>query len=193
MTINVSEFYRNASRWAVLEKKIVPDLLSRSGSLKCWSAACSTGDEPYALVMILSGLLRRLQYQVLATDLDAGALRKAKEGVYHASSVREVPKPMLEKHFTASGHTYTISEEIKQCVAFKQHNLLADPYEQNFGFIICRNVMIYTEEAKREIYRKFSRTLKKGGYLSIGGTEQIFQPEQYQLLPTDTFFYRKID
>lgn len=193
MTINVSEFYRNAKRWEVLERKIVPDLLTRSGSIKCWSAACSTGDEPYTLVMLLANLLPKHRFHVLATDIDMGAIRKAQEGVYSAQSVREVPGPALKRYFTASGGAYRIQEEVKKSVTFKKHNLLADPYEQNFDLIVCRNVLIYfTDEAKDEIFRKFSKSLKKGGCLFIGGTEQIFQPSLYGLESSDTFFYRKL-
>jgi chemotaxis protein methyltransferase CheR len=192
MTINVSEFYRNARRWEVLEQKIVPDILSRGGRIKCWSAACSTGDEPYSMVMMLSNLLKRQDIQVLATDIDQGAIKKAKDGVYSAQSVKEVPKSVLSQHFTMNGPLYSVNEDIKKCVTFKQHNLLADPYEQNFDLIVCRNVLIYfTDEAKDEIFRKFSKSLRKGGYLFIGGTEQIFQPSLYGLDSTDTFFYRK--
>ncbi|WP_276352354.1 CheR family methyltransferase [Cohnella caldifontis] len=193
MTINVSEFYRNAKRWEVLERKIVPDLLKRSRSLKCWSAACSTGDEPYTLAMILLGSLRRHEFQVLATDIDEGALRKAKEGVYPAQSVREVPKAVLGRFFRAQGATYRVTEEVKQNVTFQHHNLLADPYGQQFDLIVCRNVLIYfTDEAKDAVYAKFSKALKPGGYLFIGGTEQIFQPARYDLEPTETFFYQKV-
>ncbi|CAI6075014.1 CheR family methyltransferase [Cohnella sp. JJ-181] len=192
MTINVSEFYRNARRWEVLAQKIVPELTATRGKLRCWSAACSTGDEPYTLSIVLSGLLRRHEYEVLATDIDKGALERAREGVYGAASVREVPKPILDRHFKARGDTYAVSEEIKRSVAFKQHNLLADPYENGFDLIVCRNVLIYfTDEAKDSVFRSFSKSLSQGGYLFIGGTEQVFQPDRYGLETADAFFYRK--
>nr|WP_277424225.1 protein-glutamate O-methyltransferase CheR [Cohnella candidum] len=193
MTINVSEFYRNAKRWEVLEQKVVPDLLAQSRSLKCWSAACSTGDEPYSLAMVLLGRLKRHEFEILATDIDKGAIGKAKAGLYPAQSVKEAPKAALNKYFTMTGTQYEVSDEVKKCVTFKQHNLLSDPYDSNFDLIVCRNVLIYfTDEAKDAIFQKFSKSLKPGGYLFIGGTEQIFQPAKYQLEPADTFFYRKI-
>ncbi|TJY42602.1 protein-glutamate O-methyltransferase CheR [Cohnella pontilimi] len=193
MTINVSEFYRNANRWGVLERKVIPELLKSSRSLKLWSAACSTGDEPYSLVMVLSKFLMLNEIQVLATDIDKGVLAKAKQGVYPEASVKEVPKAMLNKHFTVEGQQYRVNDDIKKCVTFKPHNLLSDPFEPNFDLIVCRNVLIYfTEDAKEELFYKFSRSLKKGGYLFIGGSEQIFVPLKYGLEPLDTFFYRKI-
>lgn len=193
MTINVSEFYRNPNRWEVLEKRVFPELMAKNGRIKCWSAACSTGEEPYSLVTALTSFLSLREIQVLATDIDQNAINKAKLGKYPMNAVKDVPKRILNKYFTLSGLHYVISDEIKRCVQFKRHNLLADPFEPNFDLIICRNVLIYfTDEAKESLFEKFSKSLKKGGYFFIGGTEQIFHPQKYQLEPVDTFFYRKM-
>lgn len=192
MTINVSEFYRNAQRWGVLEKRIIPDILLRNRRLKCWSAACSTGEEPYSLVLLLSAFMELSEINVLATDIDKSVLERAKAGIYGADAVRDVPKPYMNRYFKAHNGQYTIAEEIRRRVRFKQHNLLADPYESNLDLIICRNVLIYfTDEAKETLFEKFSRSLRTGGYLFIGGSEQIYQPQRYGLEMTETFFYRK--
>jgi chemotaxis protein methyltransferase CheR len=191
MTINVSEFFRNPGRWEVLENKIMPRLAKQSGRIKCWSAACSTGEEPYTLSLIL--LRNRYEASLLATDIDEGALSKAKQGVYTDRSLQDCPKDLVAKYFTKDTLSYRISEEVKNRVTFKKHNLLAESFDSQFDLIICRNVMIYfTEEAKHELYQKFSRALKPGGVLFVGSTEQIFQPGQYQFEPEDTFFYRKM-
>ena len=87
---------------------------------------------------------------------------------------------------------YKVNEEIKRTVTFKKHNLLKDAYESNFDLIVCRNVMIYfTEEAKDQIYENFSKSLRPGGILFVGSTEQIFNPARYGFEVEDTFFYRK--
>jgi chemotaxis protein methyltransferase CheR len=191
MTINVSEFFRNPGRWEVLENKILPRLAKQSPRLKCWSAACSTGEEPYTLSLIL--LRKNMDATLLATDIDEGALAKAKQGVYTDRSLQDCPKDLVAKYFSKDSMTYRISDEVKQRVTFRKHNLLADSFDANFDLIICRNVMIYfTEEAKHELYHKFSRALKPGGVLFVGSTEQIFHPAQYQLEAEDTFFYRKM-
>lgn len=191
MTINVSEFFRNPGRWEVLENKILPRLAKMSPRLKCWSAACSTGEEPYTLSLIL--LRKNIEASLLATDIDEGALAKAKQGVYTERSLQDCPKDLLTKYFLKDSMSYRISDAVKQKVTFRKHNLLADSYDANFDLIICRNVMIYfTEEAKHELYQKFSRALKPGGVLFVGSTEQIFQPAQYQFETEDTFFYRKM-
>ena len=97
MTINVSEFYRNAQRWEVLEDKIFPMLLAKSRKLKIWSAACSTGEEPYSLAMVLSTHVPLRDISIVATDLDAGVLERAKVGLYQERSLKEVPKNISEQ------------------------------------------------------------------------------------------------
>lgn len=193
MTINVSEFYRNRKRWDVLQNKIFPKLLEKNKRLKIWSAACSTGEEPYTIAMVLSNFLPLSQIRILATDIDVNCLQKAKRGVYPDRSLLEVPLEMKQKYFIEEGSFYRVKDEIKQTVTFKKHNLLKDPYETNVDLIVCRNVMIYfTEEAKDQIYKEFCKALKPGGILFVGSTEQIFQPSRYGFEVEDTFFYRKV-
>jgi len=192
MTINVSEFYRNGKRWEVLQNKIFPKLLNNSKRLKIWSAACSTGEEPYTIAMVLSNYLPLSQIHVLATDIDENVIQKAKLGLYPDRSLAEVPENMKVKHFVNEGQFYKISEDVKRTVTYKKHNLLKDSYEANLDLIVCRNVMIYfTEEAKDQIYHNFSKSLRSGGILFVGSTEQIFNPGRYDLEVEDTFFYRK--
>lgn len=193
MTINVSEFYRNGKRWEVLEKKFIPELLKNKRNLKIWSAACSTGEEPYTIAMILSKFLPLSEIKILATDIDENVLQKAKIGAYHERSLNEVPIEMKRKYFQKDNDYYVISDEIKRTVTFKKHNLLSDPFEKNFDLIVCRNVLIYfTEEAKNSLYHKFSNALRQGGIFFVGSTEQIFNPGKYNLKPIDTFFYQRI-
>lgn len=192
MTINVSEFYRNGKRWEVLQNKIFPKLLATNKRLKIWSAACSTGEEPYSLAMVLSHHVPLSQIGILATDLDENVIQKAKLGLYPERSLVEVPKDIQSKYFQKEGPFYKVNDEIKRTVTFKKHNLLKDSYESNFDLIVCRNVMIYfTEEAKDQIYENFSKSLRPGGILFVGSTEQIFNPARYGFEVEDTFFYRK--
>ncbi|MBB5147680.1 MULTISPECIES: CheR family methyltransferase [Ureibacillus] len=193
MTINVSEFYRNGKRWEVLQHKIFPKLLEKNNRLKIWSAACSTGEEPYTISMVLSNHVPLSYIKVLATDIDENCLQKAKLGIYPDRSLAEVPPAIKAKYFIEEGQFYRVKDEIKNTVTFKKHNLLSDPYEKNFDLIVCRNVMIYfTEEAKDHIYKEFSNSLRPGGILFVGSTEQIFNPARYGFEVEDTFFYRKI-
>ena len=194
LTINVSEFYRNPEQWKLLENEILPYLFERFGNnLKIWSAACSTGDEPYTLVMLLSKFIPLNKIKVIATDLDRVVLEKAHIGLYDEKSLKGLPKEYITKYFTKVGtKSYQISDDIKKCVEFKQHNLLKDSYPSDCNMIICRNVMIYfTEEAKAEIYKKFNASLKSDGILFVGSTEQIISPGDSGFSTYKSFFYKK--
>lgn len=192
MTINVSEFWRNPNRWQVLKDRFLPELLKEQSRLNVWSAACSTGEEPYTIAMILDslGVLDRTSLQ--ATDIDEGVLGKAKEGVYLERSLRDVPSD-FKKYFTESDGAYKVSDNLKRAVKFQKQNLLLDRFGDKYDLIVCRNVMIYfTEEAKHMLYGKFANALRPGGLLFVGSTEQIFSPGQYGFETADTFFYRKL-
>lgn len=192
MTINVSEFYRNVQRWDVLEQDILPELVKNKRRLKVWSAACSTGEEPYTLAMVLSHYFNLKDISILATDIDQNVMMRAKQGVYPERSLKEVPEKIKKKYFKQNGGFYEVTDDIKQCVTFRKHNLLADRYEQQFDLIVCRNVLIYfTEDAKQDVYRNFSHALNDNGVLFVGSTEQIFNPQQFELKPLETFFYQK--
>ena len=193
LTINVSEFYRNPDQWQLLDKEIFPELIQKFGkNLKIWSAACSTGDEPYSLVMALSRHIPLNQIRILATDIDKQVIAKAKVGLYNEKSIEAVPDDLKRRYFTKIGPSYQISEEIKSRVEFKEHNLLKDAYPTDCNLIVCRNVLIYfTEEAKDEIYRKFERALKPEGLLFIGSTEQIIDYKEIGYERKNSFFYAK--
>ena len=193
LTINVSEFYRNPTQWKTLENEIIPELLKKNRKIKIWSAACSTGDEPYTLAMILSELFPKGQFSILATDLDQDVLKKAKVGRYIDKSIKELPKVYQTKYMKKNEDgTFSVSEELKSCIQFQQHNLLKDEYPKGIDLLVCRNVMIYfTEEAKDEIYAKFAESLNDDCYLFIGSTEQIIASAKYGLKSIRSFFYQK--
>ena len=194
LTINVSEFYRNPEQWEYLDKEVIPDLISKFGrNLKIWSAACSTGDEPYSLVMALSRHLPLSNIHILATDIDKQVIAKAKVGLYNEKSVAAVPADLKAKYFTKVGPSYQISDEIKKCVEFKEHNLLKDAYPTNYHLIVCRNVLIYfTEEAKAVIFQKFANSLMSKGCLFIGSTEQIITYREIGFTRRNSFYYDKV-
>lgn len=193
LTINVSEFYRNADQWQVMESQIIPELIEKFGkNLKIWSAACSTGDEPYSLVMALSRHIPLNQIRITATDLDKQVIAKARVGLYSDKSIAAVPEDLKKKYFTKIGLSYQISDDIKSRVEFKEHNLLESSYPSGYHLIVCRNVLIYfTEEAKDEVFRKFYQSLAPGGVLFIGSTEQIINHRDMGYDRKNSFFYER--
>lgn len=195
ITINVSEFYRNPEQWALLEKEILPYLFNRFGKdIKIWSAACSTGDEPYSLVMLLSKFIPLNRIKIYATDIDKTVMEKAQLGIYNDKSLKGLPPEFLKKYFRQiNDKTYQILDEVKSCVTFKQHDLLKDSYPTGCDLIVCRNVLIYfTDEAKNKIYSNFHSSLKNEGLLFVGSTEQIIQAQQIGFHSFKSFFYQKI-
>ena len=193
ITINVSEFYRNPEQWKILDETIIPELVQKFGkNLKVWSAACSTGDEPYSLVMALSRHIPLNQIRIYATDLDKQVIEKAKVGLYSEKSIASVPSDMKSKYFTKVGPSYRIADAVKERVDFREHNLLKDSYLSSYHLIVCRNVLIYfTEEAKDEVFHKFNQSLTKGGILFIGSTEQIMNYREIGFDRKNSFFYQK--
>lgn len=194
VTINVSEFFRNYKRWEILENKILPKILKNKSQINVWSAACSTGEEPYTLAIILASFLPLHSISILATDIDAAVIEKAKIGRYSEHSLKEVPPQIKNEHFNKkSSDEYEVNQKLKKTIHFREQDLFQASYHQEFDLIVCRNVLIYfTEEAKQQLYYKFNRALKKDGILFVGSTEQIFQPQNYGFTTENTFFYRKI-
>ena len=193
MTINVTEFFRNQTRWDVLQTKILPLLMKNRSQLKVWSAASSTGEEPYTIAMLLDQLHVKQRTPILATDIDQNVLDIAKAGIYPLKTVGTLKKEYKDKYFEQKEGLYHVKNELKNTVQFKTLNLLADRYPTDLDLIVCRNVLIYfTEEAKDQLYQKFADALRPGGILFVGSTEQIFNPQKYNFEVVDTFFYQKV-
>lgn len=215
-TINVSNFYRNPEQWDFMDKEVIPMLIKRFGkNLKIWSAACSTGDEPYSLVMALSKHMPLNLIRIYATDIDKTILYKAKRGIYVEKALEDIPKDLRTKYFTKiegaalediikqPGNSdlktlrvaYKISDEIKSRVTFKQSNLLEPKeYPKDYHMIVCRNVLIYfTEDAKDSVFRRFHDSLVHEGILFIGSTEQITNYKEINYARKNSFFYERID
>ena len=144
LTINVSEFYRNPDQWKLMDEQVIPKIIKeQKRPIKIWSAACSTGDEPYSLAMAFSKHIPLSDIKIMATDIDKQVIEHAKVGLYAEKSIAAVPDDLKKKYFTKIGNSYQISDDIKKCVTFKEHNLLKDTYPKDYDLILCRNVVIY--------------------------------------------------
>ncbi len=193
ITINVSEFFRNWNHWEILKNDIIPKLLQKRPQVRAWSAGCSTGEEPYSLAILFQEYFPQRFEKILATDIDQDALEKAKIGIYSAKALQGVASFLVKKYFDEKDGNFRIKDEIKACVRFERHDLLKDRYPSNLDLILCRNVVIYfTEDAKEKLYRKFVDSLRPGGVLFIGSTEQIFKAREIGLRSVATFFYEKV-
>lgn len=184
ITINETSFFRNDAQLDVFEKRVLPELLearARTKRLRIWSAACSTGDEPFTLAILIHRTLGvRLadwKVEILGTDISERALNVASEGKYTSYSIRTTPKMVLDRYFTSDGRNFQLKPEIRQMVSFEKHNLkdrLAAKRHGTWDVIFCRNVLIYFDDAmKKQVVQMFSEQLADDGTLFIGHSERI--------------------
>ncbi len=170
ITINVTEFFRTPEHWQQLEELVLP----RMQSYNVWSCACSTGEEAYSIAMSLAEHISTENIHVLATDVDERVLAIARKGIYSENAIETVPEKYRTKYFERTHDGYKVCKEILQCVEFRKLNLLADEFPKDQDLILCRNILIYfVNEAKVEIYASFLKSLKPGGFLFTGHTEQM--------------------
>jgi chemotaxis protein methyltransferase CheR len=194
MTINTTEFFRDTEQFERLRTTFLPELIqSRSQALRFWSAGCSVGAEAYTLAMMMQEYFPQVPFALLATDIDGDVIKTAKQGLYKAHEIQDVPEPLKKKYFRRCDNRYALNETIKQSVIFRTSNLMRDPFEGAFDLISCRNVMIYfTQEAKEQLYQRFYHALKPHGLLFVGSSEMIINPATFGFESAGPFFYRKI-
>lgn len=194
LTINVTEFFRNGDKFDELEKKFIPELLKKHGSIKIWSAGCSCGAEIYSIAMILDKLNVLDKCTLVASDFDQNILNRAKQGQYSKFELGTI-RPEYKKYFKPldnSGDKFQVDEKLTTKVKFERRDLLNGTFEKNFNLILCRNVVIYfTEEAKDKLYADFHSSLLPGGVLFIGSTERIHNYREIGYTLTSSFFYQK--
>lgn len=181
ITTNETYFFREAQHLTILADELIPRLI-RGRKIKqpvrIWSAACSTGEEPYTISMML--MERRImpsQCEIIASDLCDGALASAKRAVYSSYSMRNVPANYLKRYFTPDDSSYALKPEIKQTVTFKKINLIDSGQvllARKMDIILCRNVLIYFDnQAKHKVISMLYDNLNKGGFLFLGSTESL--------------------
>ncbi len=181
MTTNETYFFRDQAPFDALRQHIIPELLEErktQKSLRFWSAACSTGQEPYSIAMILlehfPQIVASWRIEILATDISTQALEKAKSGRYSQVEVnRGLPVTLLVKYFKQKGAQWEIDEKLKRMVTFKKMNLKERfPPMGPFDVVFCRYVLIYfAPETKREILGRLEKVIAPKGYLFLGATE----------------------
>jgi chemotaxis protein methyltransferase CheR len=195
VTINVSEFFRDADRFGEFERRVLPLLLANGAAVRAWSAGCSMGAEPYSLSILLNEVAPGRGHTILATDIDQTILDRAKAANgYLASDLRNAGPERLKRWFVASADgKYSVAPGARTSIRFQTHDLLRDTYPKGpFDLIACRNVVIYfTEEAKERIYQGFVNSLAPGGVMFVGGTEAIMRPQALGLKVLGPGFYRK--
>jgi chemotaxis protein methyltransferase CheR len=199
MTTNESLFFRDVKPFDQFRNLVLPRLLAARASsrqIRIWSAACSSGQEPYSLAMVLSDEAARLQgwkIDVLGTDISKAMVERARAGSYSQFEVqRGVPPALLKKYFVADGERWQVAPALKQMLRFREFNLLDDaaPLGQ-FDVVFCRNVLIYFDQpTKAQILAQIARRMPADGLLYLGGSETVFGiSDQFEPLPGERGVY----
>ncbi|RJQ77493.1 MAG: chemotaxis protein CheB [Desulfobacteraceae bacterium] len=190
LLIGVTNFFRDPEVFAFLKEKVLPDLLARSqgkGSFRAWIPGCATGEEAYSVAILVKECMRELkvnhEIQIFATDIDAKAIEKARQGVYLVNIATDVSAERLERFFVPGNNLYQIKKEIRESVIFAEQNVLRDPPFMNLDLLVCRNLLIYLKPAAQaKVIPLFYYSLKPAGVLFLGTSEgtgrfaELFQP-----------------
>ena len=179
--INVTGFYRDPEAWEVVRTEIMPTLLEAAvttGSLRIWSAGCSTGEEAYTLAIVLAEAMgdrhRQLDIKIYATDIDEDALLTARQALYRMDQLKDLPEVLLDRYFTRDGQLYRLRREIRRWCIFGRHNLVQDPPLSHVDFLLCRNVLIYFKsDLQDRLLPRFHYAIREGGYLFLGKSEAL--------------------
>ncbi len=183
MTTNETSWFRDGYPFEVLATDILPELAERGVRRpRIWSAACSTGQEPYSISMVVSEFLARQpgafdEVPILATDIDTRAIAIAREGCYDDLSVgRGLSQQRLERFFRREGRHWRISDEVRRRIEFRVMNLQSGAMTHRFDVVFCRNVLIYfSADTKRAILDRIARAMRPGACLFPGASESISQ------------------
>jgi two-component system CheB/CheR fusion protein len=180
--INVTGFFRDTESWAYLQAEIIPRLLASLANdvpLRVWCAGVASGEEAYTIAMILCEALGDEDYpqrvRIYATDVDEDALARARQGVYTASEVDNMPPDLLHKYFEPNGALYALRKNLRRAVIFGRHDLLHDASISRVDLLICRNtIMYFNNEAQARVLRRFYFALNDDGVLFLGRAEMLF-------------------
>jgi len=188
VTTNKTDFFREADHFHQLAEQVLPQLMARPGHpgidrpLDVWSAACSTGAEPYTLAIVLDAFAqhrRGFRFSILATDICTDVLAKAKLGIYPDDMAEPVPPELRHRYFRRSrdpeNATVRVVAEIRRMVNFGRLNLMDADYPVNdMDIIFCRNILIYFEKGKQQaVLERLCRRLRPGGFLFVGHSETV--------------------
>lgn len=179
VTTNLTYFFREPHHFDVLAKAAIPDLQHQhsNSTLRIWSSASSSGEEPYSIAIVLAelGLIGGQDYRLLATDLDTNMVEKTAQGRFNLSSARGLDDERKKRWFTQSGHDLIAKPELQQGLISKQLNLFeAWPIRAGIDIIFCRNVLIYFgREDQDKIITGFRNMQRPGGYLFLGHSESM--------------------
>ena len=182
--ITISRFHRNRGVFDHLRRVVLPGLAERASergaeAVRCWSAGCASGEEPYTLRILWERELPAergpVPLQIVATDVDDRLLERAREGRYPASSLKELPRELLETAFVRDGEQFRLRDGLRAGVEFHRQDIREVMPEGPFDLVLCRNLAFtyFDEQGQREVLRGIDERLVAGGYLVLGADESL--------------------
>lgn len=196
LTTNLTSFFREHHHFEILAKYL--KTRSVTGGWRIWCNAASTGEEPYSIAMtVMESLQARTAFQLVASDIDSKVLASAEKGVYRLESLKNVGEERLQRFFLrgtgANEGMVRVKPELRQAVQFVNVNLIKDgwPFQEPFDVVFCRNVMIYFDGAtQRQVLQRIHRTMKPGGLLFAGHSENFSDSRDLFVLRGKTVYER---
>jgi len=181
LTVTITRFFRDKNVFDVLENSIIPSVLERrdSSDFKIWSIGCANGEEPYSLSMLwrekFEKIWSKVELSILATDINENLLKRAEEGRYKRSSLKEVPPEFLERFFKMENGFYVLDQSIRERVEFRRHDIIHEGPFSEMNMIFCRNLAFtyFSKEAQMAVLKKIAISLNEKGYLIIGEDESL--------------------
>lgn len=174
--ITISRFYRDRGVWEILASQVLPTavrLAAERGepAVRCWSAGCASGEEPYSLALAAGGA----QVEIVGTDADESMLQRAREGVYGRSSLKDLPERLRESAFEAAGGEYRLRDEYRGRVRFECRDIRQEAPDGGFRLVLCRNLAFtyFEESLQREVAERSARKIVPGGFLVVGIHETV--------------------
>jgi chemotaxis protein methyltransferase CheR len=198
ITTNLTRFFRNQAQFDAFEHHVIPETMKirkTPGTIRIWSAGCSTGEEPYSLAMLLTEIIPKpWNFEILASDISLKCLMTAKEGFYGDSRLDGIPPNYLVKFFDKVDGGYKIHADIQAKIKFDYHNLKNDSQQRNLDVVFCRNVIIYFDDvAQTAVINRFWDSMASKSFLFIGHSESLFgMATKFEFVKTDwATLYRK--
>ncbi|HSR13659.1 MAG TPA: CheR family methyltransferase, partial [Thermodesulfobacteriota bacterium] len=180
LLIGVTSFFRDPEAFGFLKEQVLPELVSQedAGPLRVWIPGCSTGEEGYSVAMILQECEEETsssrEVQIYATDIDAEAIRNAREGLYLENISSDVGPERLKRFFLKEGTHYRVKPALREKLVFSEQNILYDPPFSKLDLLVCRNLLIYLKpEAQNRLIPLFHYSLRSGGVLFLGSSESV--------------------
>lgn len=194
LTINVTEFFRDANQFSALRSTVLPEIIQNARAPKIWSAGSSRGNEAFSVAIYMDQIKPGLNYTLVGTDIDESSIEISRNGgPYPDAEVKNAPGDVKKRYFEERENGWYVSSDVVRKAKFSKLNLLSDKFERGFDLIMCRNVVIYfSDEAKHKLNQKFIAALKPGGVLFVGGTETILNPREFGLERFASSLYRKV-